>query len=141
MALPNTETELLTLDEAATQLRVTPDAVARFLERGILPAHHVGPDEVRVSRVDLDVLFDLEVVATLDPEDIPIPWPRPYVPDPAHINHSLLASIKPWTDEERRAALDALEAARELRERMRAERGGKPLPPSWPIIRQARDER
>lgn len=141
MALPNTETDLLTLDEAAEFLRVTPAAVSRFLDRGILTAHRVGPDAVRVRRADLDVLFDRAVVDTLDPDDIPIPHPRPYVPNPADINHELLASIKPWTDEERQNALAALEAARELRERIRAENGGKPLPSSWPIIRQARDER
>lgn len=141
MALPNTETDLLTLDEAAEILRITPAAVSRFIERGIIPGYPVGPDAVRVRSADFDVLFDPEVVDTLDPEDIPIPHPRPYVPNPAHINHELLASIKPWTDEEREEALAALEAASELRERIRAENGGKPLPSSWPIIRQARDER
>lgn len=141
MALPNTETDLLTLDEAAELLRVSPAAVGRFLERGLISAHRVGPDAVRVRRADLDVLFDPAVVETLDPEDIPIPHPRPYVPNPADINHELLASIEPWTAEERREALLWLEEAQVAMDRMRLERGGKPLPSSWPLIREARDER
>lgn len=141
MALADPDLDLLTTAEAAELLRVTPAAVSRFLERGLLTPYQVGPDEVRVRRADLDILFDPAVAATLDDEDVPIPHPRPYVPDPAAVNHELLATITPLTEEEIRRGLAAMDAARELREQMRAERGGRPLPSSWPLIREEREKR
>jgi hypothetical protein len=50
-------------------------------------------------------------------------------------------TIQPLTDEQVRERLAASEDARALRREMLARRGGKPFPPSWPIIRAAREER
>ena len=67
--------------------------------------------------------------------------PVAYEPDPQEIDDELIASIEPLSDREVEELRAAMESARELRERMLAERGGRPLPPSWPLIRQAREER
>lgn len=45
------------------------------------------------------------------------------------------------TEEEKQRALEAMERAWELQQEMLAERGGVPFPESWPLIREAREER
>lgn len=52
-----------------------------------------------------------------------------------------IAALRPMTQEEIARQREAYEAARAHIERMRAHRGGVPLTESWPIIREARDER
>ena len=49
--------------------------------------------------------------------------------------------IKPLTDEEARQGLEALKESEALIQRIRERRKGKPLPSSWRLIRQAREER
>lgn len=49
--------------------------------------------------------------------------------------------IHPLTQEEKRRGEAALLASRALVEQIRARRDGQPLAESWPIIRDARDER
>ena len=48
--------------------------------------------------------------------------------------------IKPMTDEEAERVDKVLKESRELGKRILARRKGKPLPPSWRIIRQDREE-
>lgn len=50
-------------------------------------------------------------------------------------------TIRPLSDDEVRRGLDALKRSRELTARMLAERDGRPFDPSWPLIREAREER
>lgn len=50
-------------------------------------------------------------------------------------------TIRPMTDEEAERMGKVLKEAKELRKRILARRKGKPLPSSWRLIRQARDER
>lgn len=45
------------------------------------------------------------------------------------------------TEEEKQRALEAMERAWDFQERLLAERGGVPFPESWPLIREAREER
>ncbi len=45
------------------------------------------------------------------------------------------------TEDEKRRALEAMERAWEFQERLLAARGGVPFPESWPLIREAREER
>ncbi len=131
------ETDLLTKAEAAKLLKVSPVTISRWLKQGRLPAYRLGPRAIRIRRADLDALLD-PVVAE---EEIPIPPSRPYRHDPSVINHELVAALRPLTDEEIERGLAAMEAGTELQDRILARRGGRPLPPSWPLIRQAREER
>jgi len=48
--------------------------------------------------------------------------------------------IKPMTDEEAERMAKALVELEALRKRIMARRKGKPLPPAWRLIRQARDD-
>ena len=142
MALPSPQSEddLLTKAEAAKLLRVSPVTISRWLKQGRLPAYRLGPRAVRIRRADVQALLR----PAFGPEVAPEPMQTsaaPYEHDPSVIDHELIASIKPLTEEEREEALAAMRAARELRERILTRRGERPLPPSWPLIRQAREER
>lgn len=55
--------------------------------------------------------------------------------------HPDVASIPPLTDEEVRRTLAAIDSARALGERIRARLGDQHFEESWPIIREAREER
>lgn len=133
--------DLLTTAEAATLLRVSPITIARWAKQGRLPSYRLGPRAVRFRRADLDAMLRPPTVDEESPHEPSPPPYRPYRHDPSVINHELLASIKPPTEEEIRAGLAAMEAASQLRAQMRARRGGVPVPDSWPLIREARDER
>ena len=49
--------------------------------------------------------------------------------------------VRPMTDEEAERIDKVLKESRELGKRILARRKGKPLPSSWKLIRQAREER
>jgi hypothetical protein len=49
--------------------------------------------------------------------------------------------VQPLTDEQQRRALKALEASKALIARQRRQSGGRRCEESWPLIRQAREER
>src|SRR5918999_2101998 len=118
----NSDLDLLTLPEAATLLKVSVVTIRRWIKQGRLPAYHVGPRKVRINRSDLSKAFtptNQEEVSAM-PERIP---------------------IRPLTDAEVRAGLVALKESAALIERLRERRRGKPLAPSWPVIRQEREER
>ena len=51
------------------------------------------------------------------------------------------STIRPLTDQEVQAGLEALKESAALIERLRERRSGKPLAPSWPVIRQEREAR
>ena len=114
--------DLLTLPEAATLLKVSVVTLRRWIKQGRLPAYHIGPRKVRIKRRDLTKAFTptyQEEVSAM-PERI---------------------TIRPLTDQEVREGLEALKESEALIERLRERRRGKPLAPSWPVIRQEREER
>jgi excisionase family DNA binding protein len=47
------EDELLTVDEVATKLKVSPATVRRLLAKGDIPARKIGPRQWRVSSAAL----------------------------------------------------------------------------------------
>jgi hypothetical protein len=49
--------------------------------------------------------------------------------------------IPKLTPEQQQQALEAMEAARQLRAEILAKRGGKLFTPSWELLNEARDER
>ena len=116
------EWDLLTLDEAAKLLKVSIVTLRRWIKQGRLPAYHVGPRKVRIKRSDLTKTFtptyQEEVSAMKEP-----------------------LTIRPLTDAEVAQQLQAIEKSQAFIERMRRERGGKPLDSSAPLIRRARVER
>jgi excisionase family DNA binding protein len=46
--------DLLTVEEAAGELRVHPQTIRRWIADGELPAHRPGPRTIRISRRDLN---------------------------------------------------------------------------------------
>jgi excisionase family DNA binding protein len=114
--------DLLTLTEAATLLKVSVVTLRRWIKQGRLPAYHVGPRKVRIRRSDLAKAFT-----------------PTYQKEVSAMQESL--TIKPLTDAEVREQRKAIEQSQEFIERLRSERGGKPLSSSASIIRQAREER
>jgi excisionase family DNA binding protein len=114
--------DLLTLKEAAALLKVSVVTLRRWIKQGRLPAYHVGPRKVRIRRADLAKAFtptSQEEVSAM-PESL---------------------TLQPLTDAEVREQLQAIDKSQEFIERLRSERGGKPLDSSVPLIRQAREER
>lgn len=123
--------DLLTVAEAAAILKVSRVTIHRWLKEGRLPACHVGPKAVRIRRSDLtNVMTPVHGL----PGDAAAP-----VKDVQAT--PMQTTIRPLTEEEKRRGLEALEASRKLGERMRARRGGQPFEETWPIIREAREER
>ncbi|MGH2584581.1 MAG: helix-turn-helix domain-containing protein [Dehalococcoidia bacterium] len=118
------ETDLLTVAEAARLLRVSRVTMRRWLKQGRLPSYRVGPRSVRVRREDLEkVLTPAQQEEGATASGAGTPW------------------VRRLTEEEKRRALEAVEASRALIADMRTRRGGRPMAESWPMIREAREER
>jgi excisionase family DNA binding protein len=122
------DTDLLTIAEAAKLLKVSTVTIHRWLKAGRLPSYRVGQKSVRIRRGDLAA-----VVTPL--ADTPTSEAQPW-----HV-HTSLDTIRPLTKGEQRRAREALLASEALIARMRARRGGVPYAESWPVIRDAREER
>jgi excisionase family DNA binding protein len=124
----NPDTELLTIAEAAKILKVSSITLHRWLKTGRLPAYHVGPKAVRIRRADLQAVMTpvlrREVTTMKETQFTPIQ-----------------TSIRPLTDAEAAAALEALAEAKAFTAAMRERRGGRRLGPSWPLIREERVRR
>jgi excisionase family DNA binding protein len=121
--------ELLTIDDTARLLKVSRMTVHRWLKAGRLAGVRVGPKAVRIRRGDL--------VRAMQPLAA-----APGTADQSRATvHPDIASIPPPTDDEVRRTLAAIDAARALGDRIRARLGDQPLEESWPIIREAREER
>jgi hypothetical protein len=102
-----------------------------------LPAHRVGSRALRIRREDLATMLS----PAKSPEAVPIPITNPDLLRMIDEARQTKIVVPPLTEEERQHNLAWLEESRQLLEEMRRRRGGKVLPPSWPIIQQARDER
>jgi excisionase family DNA binding protein len=118
----NSDLDLLTLTEAATLLKVSVVTLRRWIKQGRLPAYHVGPRKVRINRSDLSKTF-----TPTNQEEVSAMPER--------------STIRPLTDVEVRAGLEALQESRAFIERLQERRKGQPLAPSWPLIRQDREAR
>jgi excisionase family DNA binding protein len=124
------DSELLTIAEAAKLLKVSTITLHRWLKAGRLTAYHVGPKAVRIRRRDLEGLLTpihrREVTAMQE-----------------HEPHTTQGQtrIRPLTDEEVQRGWEAFKASEALLAEQLARRGGVPFAASWPLIREARDER
>jgi excisionase family DNA binding protein len=118
----NSDLDLLTLTEAATLLKVSVVTLRRWIKQGRLPAYHVGPRKVRINRSDLSKTF-----TPTNQEEVSAMPER--------------STIRPLTDAEVQAGLEALQESSAFIERLQERRKGQPLAPSWPLIRQEREAR
>lgn len=119
--------DLLTVAETAELLKVSIVTIHRWLKQGRLPAYKLGPRYVRIRRSDLARVLTLTLGEANKAGEETI------------ANAGL--TFRRLTKAEADRRLAAIEEARTLRERMVAERQGKPFAPSWPLIRKAREER
>jgi excisionase family DNA binding protein len=119
--------EFLTVHETARLLKVTPITIRRYIASGRLPAVRVGR-RVRVQREAVEAFIEPAVPRVVQQADGAEKSPTAFI-------------VSPLTDEEVRQGLAAIKLAQQLTEKMRAERGGKSGPESWPLIREAREER
>jgi excisionase family DNA binding protein len=116
-------TDYLTVAEAAERLKVSRSTLWRWIDEGKLPAYRLGQRRVLIRPADLNALI---TPARGDNEA--------RLGDRAELG-------QPLTDEERHRALAALEAARELKVRMRERHGEQLFPDSTEIVRAMREER
>jgi len=123
------ERDFYSVSQAAKRLGVSPSTVWRWIEADRLPAYRVGPKNIRIKKEDLEkVVQPTRSAGKEEPMKEVIP------------GRSAL-TVRPLSEEERQRGLRALREAKQLRERILARRGGKPLSPSWELIQEAREER
>lgn len=121
-------TDLLTVAEAATLLKVSIVTVQRWIKQGRLPAYHLGPRRVRVRRADLLTLMS------------PVSRDRSAgVVQAVPMTNEL--TLPPLGDAEVADVMEAFRAADAHIEEMRERRGGRPMGSSVPLIREAREKR
>ncbi|MDQ3694089.1 MAG: helix-turn-helix domain-containing protein [Chloroflexota bacterium] len=127
-----TTNDYLTIEEAAELLRVSTSTVRRWIREGDIVAHRAGKRRILLRRTDIarsvsEVGFQPKRPARgLSP--MGFQWrDRP-------VERRL-------TSEEFENRLAALERAREASAKIQERTGVKEFPPSWPLIREMRDER
>jgi excisionase family DNA binding protein len=121
--------EYYTVSEAADELGVSPSTVWRWIQDAKLTAYRVGPKAIRIKRKD--------VAASV----VPARPKRKEVSQVRQSARSLSDIDRPLSTKEANALAAAIEQARLLRRRLLKRRKGRPLPSSWRIISEAREER
>lgn len=124
--------ELLTVQETAKLLKVTPTTVRRYIMAGHLPAVKVGR-RVRVRREAIDDLL-APVVPRRVGGRIPLEKGGPMVTTEHFIPRHL-------TDAERRQVADAIELSRRFQAKLLAKYGEQPAEPGWELLDEAREQR
>jgi excisionase family DNA binding protein len=115
--------DLLSVKEAAKQLRVSEPTVWRWINQLLLPAYRVGQKRVYVKRADLEPLIT-----------------------PAREKGGLMPSaergrVKPLTLHEREQVLDAVQESRRRLTQMLEARGGRLYTRGRELLEQVREER
>jgi excisionase family DNA binding protein len=118
--------EYLTIAEAAALLKVSKSTVRRWIEAGTLPAYRVGSRGVRLKRAEM--------------EQVVIPLMRERRQG-ERVAQAEQIQIRPLTPQERERGLQALEALRQMRQEILAERGGALFSDSAVLIREEREKR
>ena len=114
--------DLKSVQEAARFLRISESTVWRYADQNLLPSYRVGKKRVMFRRSDLERLLNRVRKRK----------------EPMAARESL--RLLPMSESTRSAA-DAMERAKEVRERILARRGGVPVSESWEDINAAREER
>lgn len=119
--------ELLTVYETAALLKVNPETVCRYIASGRLHAVRIGR-RVRVRKEAIEAL-----ALPITPKEV----------TPMRETMPLLTTLpgEPPTEQQLQERQQAITDSAALITRMRSRLGDKPLEPSWPIIREAREER
>src|SRR6266487_2928654 len=113
------ETDFYSIARAAKLLGVSPSTVWRWIEADRLPAYRVGPKNIRIKKADLEkVVQPTRSAGKEEPMKEVVP-----------VRSTL--TVRPLTEAERQRGLQALGEAKQLRARILARRGGKPLSSSW----------
>lgn len=123
--------ELLTVQETAQMLKVTPTTVRRYITAGRLPAVKVG----RGVRVHKEAVIDLLS---------PIAPKRPGAPDQEkgdHMPEIERMTLPPLTEEETQAILAAIEQSKRERADLAAKYRAVPVPSSLGLLDEAREQR
>jgi excisionase family DNA binding protein len=121
--------DFVTVAEAAALLRVAPSTIRRWIRQGTVPAYRIGPRRVALKRGELATL----VAPTAANENTHGTGLR--------YGEGLLRRL---TLEQQQRGLAALERAERLSQEIAERRrlaGFPPLPPSWEVIAEMRDER
>ena len=115
--------DLKSVQEAARFLRISESTVWRYADQNLLPSYRVGKKRVMFRRSDLEGLLGRV---------------RRRKKEPMAAGAALrLIAMSEGT----RTAADAMERAKEVRERILARRGGVAVSESWTDINAAREER
>lgn len=123
------ETDFYSIARAAKLLGVSPSTVWRWIESDRLPAYRVGPKNIRIKKQDLERVIRPTKSGGKETS----------MKELAPVRSTL--TVRPLTEAERQRGLQALGEAKQLRARILARRGGKPLSSSRELIREAREER
>ena len=124
--------DFVTISEAAKALRVSVPTIKRWLKDGRIPAYHLGPRYIRIRRTDLT-----RVLTPMREEVSPTPE-RP-VRELAPIPTTLI--VRPLTPAQIAQLDKAIQGTQEVIDMIRMRRNGEPLSPSWPILREIREDR
>ena len=125
------QSDLLTIGEAAKLLKISTVTLGRWLKEGRLPAYRIGPRAVRIRRADLNALL------TPHRGEVTTMKEQAATPTPLQVQ----TTIQPLTEEQIQRGWDAFKQSEALLQDMLARRGGVPFDESWPLIREAREER
>ncbi len=128
-----------TISEAARVLEVSRSTVWRWVRSGYLAARRIGPRTIRINREEVDRFMrpaqDDGRESRRTPEAVVRSSPD-VVNESPRLRKDL--KVEPPPDEVVKKRLAALEKLKELNDIWLARRGGKPFPPSWPLIRRER---
>lgn len=118
-----TRDDLLSVKEAAKQLRVSEPTIWRWINQLLLPAYRVGQKRVYVKRTDLETLIS------------------PARERRGPMDGAEKGSARPLSQRERRQVLDAVQESRRHLSEMLEARGGTLFTRSGELLEEARGER
>jgi excisionase family DNA binding protein len=118
--------EYATLEEAARILQVHKATIRRWIDAGLLPSYRMGRRRLLIKRGDLANM---------------ITPARPARPNTGPVGTTDQVVIPKLTPEQQRQMLAALETARRHSAELLKYRAGQPVPESWELLNEARDER
>jgi excisionase family DNA binding protein len=118
--------EYATIEEAASTLAVHKATIRRWIAAGLLPSYRVGRRRLLVKRADLANM---------------ITPARPATDQISRMGMTDQVVIPKLTPEQQQEMLAALERARRHSAELLKYRAGQPVPESWELLNEARDER
>jgi excisionase family DNA binding protein len=121
--------DLISVREAARILHVSESTVWRWIGRGILKAHRVGPKRVCLRREELEPVLKPVPAGSIEDESAEAREQR------------LRSYLRPMSAGPKRPIDEVFEDIRRINAEIVKRRGGLPLPESWLDINEMREER